>query len=173
MSDENKNLILAIALSMAILIGWQYFFAAPKAERQRLAAAAAAIRRRSTRTPRTRPHPRARPAAPPGPCPGHGPIPPAATTVETRAGGTRPLAARRRSTRPRVRGSINLRGGRIDDVSLKNYHETVDPKSPNIVLFSPAGAPEPLLRRIRLGRRARPARRCRTPTRSGRPTSRR
>ena len=30
---------------------------------------------------------------------------------------------------------------RIDDVSLKAYHETVDPKSPIIVLLSPAGGP--------------------------------
>ena len=55
---------------------------------------------------------------------------------------------------PAVLGSINLRGGRIDDVSLKNYHETVDPKSPNIVLLLAVGHAESLLRRVRLGRRA-------------------
>ena len=38
MREENKNLIVAIALSMAVLLGWQYFFAAPEAERQRQAA---------------------------------------------------------------------------------------------------------------------------------------
>ncbi len=31
----------------------------------------------------------------------------------------------------------------IDDVVLKGYRETIDPKSPNITLFSPAGAPTP------------------------------
>src|SRR5581483_7281949 len=40
-------------------------------------------------------------------------------------------------------GSIALKGGRIDDVSLLKYRETVDPKSPPIVLLSPSGAPEP------------------------------
>ncbi|MDR3466660.1 MAG: membrane protein insertase YidC, partial [Xanthobacteraceae bacterium] len=44
---------------------------------------------------------------------------------------------------PRISGSIALRGGRIDDVSLVQYRETVDPKSPAIVLFSPSGTPEP------------------------------
>ena len=42
---------------------------------------------------------------------------------------------------PSVGGSINLRGGQIDDVVLKDYHETIDKKSPLIRLFSPGGAP--------------------------------
>ena len=44
---------------------------------------------------------------------------------------------------PALTGSIALKGGRVDDVSLKGYHETVDPKSPEIVLFSPAGSETP------------------------------
>ncbi|PJI54316.1 membrane protein insertase YidC, partial [Methylobacterium radiotolerans] len=44
---------------------------------------------------------------------------------------------------PALSGSIALKGGRVDDVSLKNYHETIDPKSPEIVLFSPAGTETP------------------------------
>ncbi len=51
---------------------------------------------------------------------------------------------------PRVRidngamhGSIALKGGRIDDVTLAHYRETVDPNSPEIVLLSPPGAPHP------------------------------
>ena len=43
---------------------------------------------------------------------------------------------------PSVGGSINLKGGKIDDIVLKDYHETVDPKSPNVRLFSPPGAPD-------------------------------
>jgi YidC/Oxa1 family membrane protein insertase len=41
----------------------------------------------------------------------------------------------------RLRGSINLRGGRIDDLSLVRFRETADPNSPIIVLFSPSGTP--------------------------------
>ena len=43
---------------------------------------------------------------------------------------------------PSIGGSINLKGGRIDDIILKDYRETVDPKSPNVRLFSPPGAPD-------------------------------
>ncbi|HHY48678.1 MAG TPA: membrane protein insertase YidC, partial [Alphaproteobacteria bacterium] len=39
-------------------------------------------------------------------------------------------------------GSINLVGGRIDDLLLRKYHETVDPNSPQITLLTPAGAPD-------------------------------
>ncbi|MGQ3029153.1 MAG: membrane protein insertase YidC, partial [Ferrovibrionaceae bacterium] len=41
---------------------------------------------------------------------------------------------------PKVRGSIALTGGRLDDLVLTEYRETVDPKSPEIVLLAPAGA---------------------------------
>ena len=43
---------------------------------------------------------------------------------------------------PTLRGSIDLKGGRIDDLSLEHYRETIDPNSPAIVLFSPSGAPD-------------------------------
>ena len=34
---ENRNMILAIALSLAVLLGWQYFVASPKLEKARVA----------------------------------------------------------------------------------------------------------------------------------------
>ena len=43
---------------------------------------------------------------------------------------------------PALAGSLALKGARLDDIALKAYRETVDPNSPNIVLFSPAGAPD-------------------------------
>ena len=52
-------------------------------------------------------------------------------------------APRVRIETPSLRGSIRSTGGRIDDLVLVKYHETVDPKSPNVVLFSPSGAPHP------------------------------
>ena len=44
---------------------------------------------------------------------------------------------------PRLRGSISLKGGQIDDLALTQYRETVDPNSPPIVLLSPSGSPHP------------------------------
>ena len=39
---------------------------------------------------------------------------------------------------PRVRGSINLRGARLDDLVLKDYRVSLQEGAPNIVLLSPS-----------------------------------
>src|SRR6202049_4307793 len=44
---------------------------------------------------------------------------------------------------PRLSGSISLKGARIDDLSLVQFRETVDPSSPPIVLYSPSGTENP------------------------------
>jgi YidC/Oxa1 family membrane protein insertase len=41
---------------------------------------------------------------------------------------------------PTLRGSIDLKGARIDNLSLTQYRETTAPNSPPIVLLSPSGA---------------------------------
>ncbi|MBF9234501.1 membrane protein insertase YidC [Microvirga alba] len=137
MREDSKNLIVAIALSVAILIGWQYFYAAPQSEKQRLAAQNTAQQSTQVTPNASTPGQATAPAAP-----GAVPSSSAPQVVETRE------AALARSPRvaidtPAIAGSINLRGGRIDDVALKHYRETVDPKSPNIILFSPSGSPNP------------------------------
>ncbi|MDQ2893387.1 MAG: membrane protein insertase YidC [Pseudomonadota bacterium] len=43
---------------------------------------------------------------------------------------------------PTLKGSINLKGARIDDLVLADYNETIAKNSPPIRLLSPAGAPE-------------------------------
>jgi YidC/Oxa1 family membrane protein insertase len=42
---------------------------------------------------------------------------------------------------PSLTGSINLQGGLIDDLRLKNYRTTVERGSPIVTLLSPANAP--------------------------------
>ena len=42
---------------------------------------------------------------------------------------------------PTMRGSINLKGARVDDLVLKKYRETIAKNAPPIRLLSPAGAP--------------------------------
>ncbi|MXQ11634.1 membrane protein insertase YidC [Microvirga makkahensis] len=137
MREDNKNLIVAIALSLAVLLGWQYFFAAPEAERQRQAA----LQQQSAQVNPSAPNPPLSPSQAGGASPTV-PGTPAAPTVMSRE------AALARTNRvaidtPAIAGSINLRGGRIDDVALKNYRETVDPRSANIVLLSPEGTQNP------------------------------
>ncbi|MDE2514374.1 MAG: membrane protein insertase YidC, partial [Alphaproteobacteria bacterium] len=117
---EQRNMVIAIAISIVILIGFQYF-----GERFYPAPA-------PTQPAKTAPAVNA-PAATPG-APAAAPSVAGEAKVAPRA---QVLAATPRVTidTPRLEGSINLIGGRIDDLTLRTYHETVDPKSPEIVLL--------------------------------------
>src|SRR5207244_7837474 len=68
--------------------------------------------------------------------PAHGVVAPAAPVLETRE---EAIAGEKRVRidTPRLHGSIALNGGRIDDLTLATYHDTVDPKSPEVVLLWP------------------------------------
>ncbi|MFD1703350.1 membrane protein insertase YidC [Methylopila henanensis] len=134
---DNRNTILAIALSALVLIGWQYFFARPQIEAQR---EQQATQQALTQDKAANGAPQPGGAAVPQPGAPSAAPPPA--TQKTREGALRdspriPIDA------DRLHGSIALIGGRVDDVTLKDYHETVDPKSPEIVLFAPLGSPQP------------------------------
>jgi YidC/Oxa1 family membrane protein insertase len=59
---------------------------------------------------------------------------PGSTEART-AADTRPPAARVAIENPRVAGSINLRGARIDDLVFTTYRETLSPTSPQVRLF--------------------------------------
>ena len=120
---NNKNFILAIVLSMAIIFGWQYFYAGPLAKKQKETEIA-----QTTTTPA--------PAATGTAVPGTAQAPAAITRDQ--ALGTSP---RVKIETPDVTGSINLTGAQIDDLHLTHYRETIDPKSPTITLLSPAGSP--------------------------------
>ncbi|MCG7392078.1 membrane protein insertase YidC [Microvirga sp. ACRRW] len=137
MREDNKNLILAIAMSLAVLLGWQYFFAAPEAAKQRQAAQQ---QQSAQVNPNAASPSQAGGAAPtvPGTLPGT-PAGPVTLSREAALAGSKRVAI----DTPSIKGSLNLRGGRIDDVALKNYRETVDPNSANIVLLSPEGTQNP------------------------------
>lgn len=133
---ENRNLLLAIVLSMAVLLGWQYFVAGPQLEKQRLAAEQA----RQAELANT-PAPSADAASPAAGAGGATPPASATVSVATRA------AALEKDPRvpietPTISGSVNLKGGRIDDLALKNYRTAVDPSSPPVILLSPLGGPD-------------------------------
>jgi len=135
MTKENRNMIVAIVLSMVVLIAWQYFSGIPQMEKQRQAAQQQAQQQAAAPT---------APNADGTPAPGTTAPSPAAVAPKpaTRA---EALARTPRVSidTPRVIGSLTLKGGRIDDLSLKDYRETVDPTSPIIVLLSPSGGPNP------------------------------
>ncbi|HWD49558.1 MAG TPA: membrane protein insertase YidC, partial [Rhizomicrobium sp.] len=118
--DNNRNLILAIALSAAVLFGWQYFFAAPQMKQEQARQAELAKEKAAEAKP--------------------GPIGAKMSTVNgliSRGQALKRSGARVAIATPTVDGSLSLKGARFDDLQLRRYHETVDPKSPEIVLFSP------------------------------------
>ena len=127
---DHKNTILAFVLSLIVVIGWEYYFARPEMEKQ------------AQQQEQTQPN-GAQPSTPaPGASAPTAPNAPSAQPpTQTRAA---VIAASPRVTidTPRLHGSIDLRGGRIDDLSLEQYRETTDPNSPAIVLLSPSGAPD-------------------------------
>jgi len=135
--DDNRNMMLAIGLSVAILVLWQVFVGWPQLEKQREAQKLQQQQQQQQLQQQ---------AQSPNPQPGQsGPTLGGAPSTAGAEPGTatreQALAAspRIRIETPRIKGSIALKGARIDDVSLVDYRETVDPKSPNIVLLSPAG----------------------------------
>jgi YidC/Oxa1 family membrane protein insertase len=140
MKDENnRNLLLAIALSLVVLLGWQYFIVNPRvAQQQELQRQQQA----SQQVPQQPAGPAVTPQSGPAVAPGAG----SPSTVPTLPGGIQPREAviaaspRIQIDTPRLGGSISLRGGRIDDLVLRTYHETVNPTSPNVTLFNPQGA---------------------------------
>ena len=141
---DNRNTILAVILSGLVLIGWQYFYNMPQMEKQRAQQAQMEQAKQAAQpgspvgAPAT-PQAGAPPAAPSTPGAAQ---PAAAPTVVNRDVAIK-AAPRVRIETPRVTGSISLKGARIDDLALTRFRDTVDPKSPAIVLFSPSGSPTP------------------------------
>ncbi len=137
--QDQKNTILAIVLSAIVLIGWQYFFATPQANRQRQLA-----EQQHQEQLQQQPSTAAGTAGPPG---ANAPQAPGQTATSAAAPQPREkvLAATPRVeiNTPIVKGSIDLRGARLDDLSLAKYRETVDPNSPIVVLLAPSGTAEP------------------------------
>ncbi|MFZ2077312.1 MAG: membrane protein insertase YidC [Xanthobacteraceae bacterium] len=142
--NEHKNTILAVVLSLLVIVGWQYFIGYPQMERQRQETQQQAqLKQPSQSQPgSTQPATPQPNAAQPAEVPGT----PRTGTPSAQAQAASREAAIASSPRiaietPRLGGSIDLKGGRIDDLTLTQYREETDPKSPPIVLFSPSGAP--------------------------------
>ena len=143
MTDNNRNTILAVILSGLVLLGWQYFFNIPQMEKQR--AAEIAARSQTANPAQPTPQPGAAPqAGAPTPSIAPSATPPAAAAAPVLSRDAALAASPRvKIDTPRLAGSISLKGARIDDISLSQYRETVDPKSPAIDLFSPSGSAHP------------------------------
>src|SRR5271166_6943552 len=137
-SEDTRNLFLAIALSVLVMAAWQYFYAGPLYQREHQAQLQAQPQAQSQSDLVAKSEP-VSPAQAGGSAPG-APAAPGAAATET-VGEALAVEQRVAIDTPSDGGSIDLKGGKIDDIILKDYRETIDPKSPNIRLFSPPGAP--------------------------------
>ena len=126
MDEQQRNLIIAVALSIAILVGFQIFFG-----QQRPPAIPPSQQTGEQQAP-------AQPNA-------AAPTAPAAVATMRPRGEVLAETPRVAIETPRLKGSINLVGARIDDLTLVSYHETPNPESPPIVLLSPDGTEHPYL----------------------------
>ncbi len=143
---DNKNLILAVVLSLAILLGFEFFFASQRADlppdRQTAEQAGQPPAQQGGATrpavPRAEPNDASVPQVP-----GADDVSGAVTPV---ASGSRSdlisKQARVRIDTPRLAGSIALEGGRIDDLTLADYFETLK-RETAITLLNPRGASNP------------------------------
>jgi len=120
MDDQNKNLILATALSFAVILVWFLLFPPPE---KPVDPNAGAVASQTTET-----APVALPAAG-----GQAAASGATAAAES-------TAARVAIESDRITGSISLQGGRIDQLSLKDYRETLDAGSDIVTLLSPIGS---------------------------------
>ena len=130
--QNNRNYFIAIALSVLIVLGWQYFIMGPRIEAQRLAEEARLAQ--EAQTTQAQPNP----AAPAGTVSGALPGTNTQASAETNREEAIAKSPRVAIDTPALAGSINLTGARFDDLKLKEYRETVDPTSPIITLFNPA-----------------------------------
>jgi YidC/Oxa1 family membrane protein insertase len=141
-SEDLRNLFLAAALSVLVMVAWQYFYAGPLYQREHQAQTQSNQTQVNNAPAASEAQPGATTVSPPGaPAAATPPGAPATAAPQTVSAA---LAASPRVIidTPSVGGSIDLKGGKIDDIVLKDYRETVDPKSPNVRLFSPPGAPD-------------------------------
>ena len=159
---EQRNLIMAVVASVTILLGWQFLYEQPRVEKEMAARKAAQIEA-------TKNKPVAEPGQKPATSNGQGPTVPSPTpqTMVPSVPGsaaqipTAPVvgvpvkpsgpsrasilqkAPRVQISSDRLTGSIQLKGGQIDDLVITNYRKTLDASSPAITLLSPTGAKNP------------------------------
>ncbi len=117
---ENKNVLLAVILSTAILIGWSFYFENPEeAQRKRAEMQGKTETQTSIQKPEAPQPSKANPSK-------------SISRNEALKESDRVLIENKN-----LSGSISLRGALIDDIILKNFRETLDANSKPIVLLSP------------------------------------
>jgi YidC/Oxa1 family membrane protein insertase len=131
MDDQNKNLILATVLSLAVILVWTVFFPAPEIAAPAETSIVSADSTVATPDAVTALTPTAQTDT--------------ANVVATGAAAPTALleATRTAIETPRLSGTISLLGGRIDELKLSDYKVTQDEGADTVTLFSPVGSDSP------------------------------
>jgi YidC/Oxa1 family membrane protein insertase len=130
--QNNRNYFIAIALSVVIVLAWQFFYMNPRIEAQRKAQEIQIAQQQAQSEQQT--------AAPAATADGTLPATGAANPAASREAAVAKTARVAIETQDLI-GSINLTGARFDDLKLQKYRETVDPTSPLVTLLNPAETP--------------------------------
>ncbi|KPP86119.1 MAG: YidC/Oxa1 family membrane protein insertase [Rhodobacteraceae bacterium HLUCCO07] len=128
MDDQNKNLILAVALSMLVIIGWSIMFPPPEPPQEQ---ATGEIEDQGTSAPAA--------GEPVADAPAEDTPDATGATGATETIDDLDEAPRVSIDTPSLEGSISLLGGRIDQLSLKDYRESLDDDADIVSLLSPFG----------------------------------
>lgn len=133
MDNQNKNLILATALSFLVILVWFVLFPPPEPETNLAQAPVPAAQSEQTATPDTATIPQSADVG---------------TSAAAPLGGASvdredALADAPRVTiaTERLAGSISLTGGRIDDLALTDYKTSLDDDAEVVSMLSPVGSP--------------------------------
>jgi len=131
MDDQNKNLLLATALSFLVILVWFLLFPPPEEDTALRAPPPEAVEQ----------------ALPEAGTPPIAAVPRSAGTAAPPPEAAAPAgvvdAPRLEIDTPRLTGSISLVGGRIDNLSLDGYPVTLEEGSPDVSLLAPVGGPNP------------------------------
>src|SRR5215831_11324583 len=133
---EQKNLLLAFMLALVVVLGWSYFIQAPRLQQEQARQEQIAEQQKAAApTPQNPGAPQTAPGAPQAVQP--------ASAVLPRAQALAQSPMRVGIETPTLEGSINLTGGRFDDLKLRNFKEAPAIGSPEIELLSPRAAEHP------------------------------
>src|ERR1700744_2758263 len=125
----NNNMLLTLALMALVVVGWQYFVVRPEMKSEQAHQATLAHQEKA--------HP-----VTPG-APANVPAMALSSTHMGRDAALKAEGSRVAIDSPLLDGSIALKGAKFDDLRLKKYRETTDPKSPEIVLLAPKSTDYP------------------------------
>ncbi len=111
-----KNLLIALVLATGIMMAWQHFYERPRMEALRAQQAQETAKKKVETASAAK-----------------------VAVAEKEVASELAAAPRIRINTPTLHGSINLRGGRFDELTLAKYKEHLEDSSPEVKLLSPSG----------------------------------